>query len=306
MAARVLSIQSHVVSGYVGNKAATFPLQLLGLDVDALNTVHFSNHTGYAHVKGQRLDGAQLDDIVAGLRLNGLLQQYTHVLTGYVGSASFLRSLVAVIRELKQANPAIVYVCDPVMGDHGRLYVPQEMVPLVREQLIPLADVVTPNQFELETLVGAAAPFPSHVEALAAIDRLHEYGPRTVVLTSSDFGGGGGGGGGSAAGTIDFIGSNRATGQRVKIAIPRLNRAFSGTGDLTAALLLAWTWRLPSDQFPVACEKVVASIQGVLKETMRAAAAEGDGDSYKHNELRLIQSKTVLENPVVELFSERV
>ena len=128
---RVLSIQSHVVQGYVGNKSAVLPLQLLGMDVDPINSVQFSNHTGYKQVAGRRLTGEELHDLLDGMTANNLVQDaYTHLLTGYVGSVSLLLAIVRVYERLQAAQThaeRLVYVCDPVLGDRGRLYVPMEM-----------------------------------------------------------------------------------------------------------------------------------------------------------------------------------
>lgn len=121
---RCLSIQSHVVHGYVGNKSATFPLQLLGFDVDAINSCQLSSHTGYRTFKGEKLHGDQLLAILQGLEENGLMGAYSHVLTGYVSTPSFLEAIAAAVRTIRRLNPGAVYVCDPVMGDHGKLYVP--------------------------------------------------------------------------------------------------------------------------------------------------------------------------------------
>ncbi len=105
---RVLSIQSTVVHGYVGNKAAMFPLQLHGLDVDPLNSVQLSNHTGYKYCTGQKFDGAQCREIMQGLKKNGLMK-YQYVLSGYMGSLSFLEAVVEQIEELKRDNPDLFY-----------------------------------------------------------------------------------------------------------------------------------------------------------------------------------------------------
>ncbi len=121
-----------MVHGYVGNKSATFPLQLLGFDVDPLNSVQLCNHTAYKVFKGQRLDGEALDAIVDGLRQNGLLATYSHVLTGYVSSVTFLTAIASAVKDIRAANPGAVYVCDPVLGDHGKLYVPAELIPVYR------------------------------------------------------------------------------------------------------------------------------------------------------------------------------
>ncbi|KAI2504631.1 Phosphomethylpyrimidine kinase [Fragilaria crotonensis] len=135
---RVLSIQSHVVSGYVGNKAAVFPLQLLGFDVDVVNSVHFSNHTGYpGGWTGEVLNGDQLRSILAGLDKNGLLHDVAHLLTGYIGSESFLTAVLEVLTTLRQ-HGKVRFVCDPVLGDAGQFYVPQELVQVYREKVIPL------------------------------------------------------------------------------------------------------------------------------------------------------------------------
>eukprot|EP00824_Muranothrix_gubernata_P007585 TRINITY_DN19649_c0_g1_i1.p2 TRINITY_DN19649_c0_g1~~TRINITY_DN19649_c0_g1_i1.p2 ORF type:complete len:247 (+),score=37.48 TRINITY_DN19649_c0_g1_i1:70-810(+) len=179
---RVLSIQSHVVSGYVGNKSAVFPLQLLGFDVDPVNSVQFSNHTGYASWRGEILDGATLWDLVEGMETHDLLRQ-THVLTGYVGSPSFLRTIARIVEKLERQQPNLVYVCDPVLGDEGKLYVPKELVGIYREELFPHATIITPNQFEAEQLTGIS--IHSQEDALRACDKLHQMGPKTVFITST-------------------------------------------------------------------------------------------------------------------------
>jgi len=184
---RVLSIQSHVVSGYVGNKAAVFPLQLLGFDVDIANSTHFSNHTGYAGgFEGDVLQGDQLRAILAGLERNGLLRNIRHLLTGYIGSKTFLRSVLHVIKKLKdETGGRVRYVCDPVLGDNKRFYVPQELVEVYKMEIIPLADVVTPNQFEVEALTGNA--IKNVDDAIDACKALHDMGPSTAIITSIEF-----------------------------------------------------------------------------------------------------------------------
>lgn len=141
---RVLSIQSHTVQGYVGNKSAVFPLQLLGYDVDPINSVQFSNHTGYPSFKGQVLNGQQLWDLIEGLEANDLLY-YTHLLTGYIGSVSFLNTVLDVVSKLRSINPKLTYVCDPVLGDEGKLYVPQELVTVYRERVRLIHKDVSPS-----------------------------------------------------------------------------------------------------------------------------------------------------------------
>ncbi|KAL4179166.1 hypothetical protein AMTRI_Chr13g85920 [Amborella trichopoda] len=177
---RVLSIQSHTVQGYVGNKSAIFPLQLLGFDVDPINSVQFSNHTGYPTFRGQVLDGQQLWDLIEGLEANGLLF-YTHLLTGYIGSVSFLNMVFQVVDKLRSINPDLIYVCDPVLGDEGKLYVPQELVS-VYKKVVSVASMLTPNQFEVEQLTGLR--ITSEQDGLEACNLLHATGPSKVVITS--------------------------------------------------------------------------------------------------------------------------
>ncbi|XP_061648881.1 pyridoxal kinase-like isoform X2 [Phyllopteryx taeniolatus] len=183
MECRVLSIQSHVVRGYVGNKSATFPLQVLGFEVDSINSVQFSNHTGYAHWKGHVLKADELNVLYEGIKLNKV-NHYDYILTGYSRDTSFLMTVVDIIQELKVANPSLVYVCDPVMGDHGAMYVPEELLPVYRDKVVPLADILTPNQFEAELLTGRK--ILTTEDALEAMKQLHKMGPKTVVLTSTD------------------------------------------------------------------------------------------------------------------------
>ncbi|XP_042619264.1 pyridoxal kinase-like [Cyprinus carpio] len=153
MDCRVLSVQSHVVRGYVGNKSASFPLQVLGFEVDTINSVQFSNHTGYEHWKGQVLTADELHVLYEGIKLNNV-NQYDYVLTGYTRDDSFLDMVVDIVQELKRANPNLVYVCDPVLGDNGAMYVPENLLPIYRCKVVPAADIITPNQFEAELLTG--------------------------------------------------------------------------------------------------------------------------------------------------------
>jgi pyridoxine kinase len=319
---RCLTIQSHVVSGYVGNKCAVFPLQLHGFDVDPILSVQFSNHTGYGSWKGEVMTGEQLQSIVEGLESNGLLEGYTHVLTGYIGSASMLRTVARLVRKLRALNPALVYVCDPVLGDNGKLYVPAELVGIYRDDIVPLATMLTPNQFEAELLTGVTIATES--DALGACQALHEAGPASVVLTSLDLEEDADeptDGGDPADDTkkglgnphlrshqshITLLGSTSTPqlggcSKRFRIVVPRIPSYFTGTGDLCAALLLAWSAKIP-DRLGSAAEKAVASLQGVLRRTAAAQAeAEASGKSgIGCRELRLVQSVDELLRPEVD------
>ncbi|XP_057989659.1 pyridoxal kinase isoform X3 [Hevea brasiliensis] len=228
---RVLSIQSHTVHGYVGNKSAVFPLEILGFDVDPIHSVQFSNHTGYPSFKGQVLNGQQLWDLIEGLETNDLLY-YTHLLTGYIGSVSFLDTVLEVVNKLRFINPKLTYVCDPVMGDEGKLYVPPELVAVYREKVVPVASMLTPNQFEAENLTGLR--IVTEKDGLEACNILHAAGPSKVVITSINI-----------DDNLLLIGSHeKEKGQdpeRFKIVIPKIPAYFTGTGDLMTALLLGWS-----------------------------------------------------------------
>ena len=252
---RVLSIQSHVVSGYVGNKSATFPLQLLGFEVDAINSVQvleqsqwfitffpynitfkfqFSNHTGYDKgVRGQVLDNKQLAELIEGLKVNQI-DVYSHLINGYIGSDNFLKQLKETVTHLKSKNPDLIYVCDPVMGDTGPgWYVPQSLLPIYKDEILPLADVCVPNQFEAELLSGCS--ISNENEALEAMKVLHDKGIRIVILSSVDF----------ASGPTESVclASRKCPDgsyERAKIQYPTLPVHFVGTGDLFTALITAW------------------------------------------------------------------
>nr|XP_019704414.1 pyridoxal kinase isoform X2 [Elaeis guineensis] len=272
---RVLSIQSHTVQGYVGNKSAVFPLQLLGYDVDPINSVQFSNHTGYPTFRGQVLNGQQLWDLIEGLGANELLY-YTHLLTGYIGSVSFLDTVLQVVERLRSINPGLIYVCDPVMGDEGKLYVPKELVAVYREKVVPVASMLTPNQFEVELLTGLRVTCER--DGLEACNILHAAGPTKVVITSLHI-----------EDNLLLIGSH----QRVK-----------GTGDLMTALLLGWSNKYP-DNLDKASELAVSSLQAVLQRTVGDYEKAGFDPQSSSLEIRLIQSQDDIRSPQIKYRAEK-
>ncbi|KAL1131977.1 hypothetical protein AAG570_011588 [Ranatra chinensis] len=294
---RVLSIQSHVVRGYVGNKSATFPLQVLGFEVDAINSVQLSNHTGYRTTKGQILNEADLGMLIDALEQNNL-HHYSHLLTGYVGSPSFLNQIANVVKRLKAVNPSLIYVCDPVMGDEGKMYVPESLLPIYKETIIPLADIVTPNQFELELLTGK--PVKTMNDAWKAINTFHEKGCKTVIISSSNLG---------ANNELITLASILKDGENMKaiVKIPKLQSNFTGTGDLFAALFLAWMHR-SGNNLIMSLDNTIATLQSVLKRTLKAALdlSNGKEPSAEQLELRLVQSKHDIENPKPEVHAELV
>ncbi|XP_037811746.1 pyridoxal kinase [Lucilia sericata] len=295
---RVLSIQSHVVHGYVGNKSATFPLQVLGFEVDAINSVQFSNHTGYKVVKGQVLQEKELDDLFQGLDSNDLLKCYSHLLTGYIGNASFLRQVAKIVTKLRATEPNLIYVCDPVMGDNGQMYVPKDLLPIYRNEIIPLADIITPNQYEVELLTEMK--INTEADIWKAVQWFHDRGIDMVVISSSDLG---------KEGELRAFLSKR-NGSRYALNIPKQGTdiSFTGTGDLFASLFLAHSYQ--TSNLGLALERTIASLQAVIKRTIDTMPAEVRNGERKvtsfERELKLIQSKTELENPQIVLHVEQI
>ncbi|CAN1351573.1 Pyridoxal kinase, partial [Linum perenne] len=262
---------SFVLQGYVGNKSAVFPLQLLGYDVDPINSVQFSNHTGYPSFKGQVLNGQQLWELIEGLQANNLLF-YTHLLTGYIGSVSFLNTVLEVVNKLRTINPKLIYVCDPVMGDEGKLYVPPDLVAVYREKVVPVASMLTPNQFEAEQLTGSR--IVSEDDGREACNKLHAAGPSKVVLTSINIDGG-----------LLLIGSDQKEKgqppQQFKIAIPKIPAYFT---------------KYP-DNLDKAAELAVSSLQALLQRTVADYRKAGYDPAASSLEIRLIQSQDDIRNP---------
>jgi len=290
---RVLSIQSHVVSGYVGNKSATFPLQLLNFEVDAINSVQFSNHTGYPKgVKGQVLNDGQLQELIDGLEENGI-SSYSHVINGYIGAKSFLLKLAEVVQRLKQINPSLLYVCDPVMGDTGPgWYVPQDLLPVYQENILPLADICLPNQFEAEQLTGKQ--IKSEADALEVMNLIHQKGVGTVILSSTELG---------SQEHLVGLASRIIDGKRnvVKVLIPKFPAAFVGTGDLFTALSTAWLAKTEGN-LKLSLEKTIDTMQVVLNRTLNHANSKAKELGLAKPtpalmELKLIQSREDILNP---------
>ncbi|KAG2383550.1 hypothetical protein C9374_004221 [Naegleria lovaniensis] len=283
----VLSIQSHVVHGYVGNRSAVFPLQLLGFEVDFINSVQFSNHTGYRNGwKGQTLSGDELALLFEGLQMNNLEGSYTHLLTGYIGSETFLQNILHIHDKLIERNPKLIYVCDPVLGDAGKLYVPEKLIQIYREKVLNRATVITPNQFEAETLSGKK--IKNEQDALDVIDLFHKepYNIPVVVLTSAELEG--------DKESLTLYASNKKTQKKYRIKFKKLPGSFTGTGDVVSALFLAFYAIHGDDNFNTSLEKTLAGIQAVLEKTPPG------------EELRLIESRFVLLDPPIQYKAEQL
>jgi len=152
----ILSIQSHVAYGHVGNSAAVFPLQRMGVEVWPVHTVQFSNHPGYGAWRGRTLSAATIRLVVQGIEERGVLGECDGVISGYLGSSDTGEAVLESVGRVKGANPAARYCCDPVIGDVAQgVFVRRGIPEFIKERMLPIADVVTPNQFELEHIPGA-------------------------------------------------------------------------------------------------------------------------------------------------------
>jgi pyridoxine kinase len=253
---RFLSLQSHVAYGYVGNRAATFPLQRLGHEVWAVNTVEFSNHTGYGAWRGRTAPADQVADIVAGIEALGLLPRCDALLTGYVGDAALGDVVLDTARKVRAANARAVWCCDPVLGDIDTgIYVKPGIDIFFRERAIPAADLVTPNHFELEHLTGAKVSTMS--DALTAARSLLK-GPRLALITSLrrvD----------APAHQVEMVAVTRDDAWRVATPLIGFDIAPNGTGDMVAALFSAH-W-IESGDVAGALEQAASSIFAVLEAT---------------------------------------
>ncbi len=259
---KILSIQSTVAYGHVGNSAATFPLQRLGHEVWPVATVHFSNHTGYGAWRGPLLDPADVADVIRGIGERGVLGEADAVLSGYQGDPAVGQVILDAVATVKAANPAAVYCCDPVMGDVGRGMFVREGIPeFLRDTVLPAADVVTPNHFELDFLAGRATRTLS--EVLAAADDVRARGPRVVLVTSvlhED----------SAPETLDVVAVSDEGAWAV--TTPQLPIAPNGCGDVTAALFLAHLHETGSPER--ALTLTTSAVYAVLEATIAAGTRE--------------------------------
>ena len=180
---KILSIQSSVAYGHVGNSAAVFPLQRLGHEVWPVLTVHFSNHTGYGEWRGPLLAPDDVRAVITGIEERGVLGEADAVLSGYQGDPAVGAVILDAVARVKELNPEAVYCCDPVMGDVGRgMFVRPGIPEYMRDTVVPRADIITPNQFELDFLAGRTTD--TLAEVLDAVDVVREGGPRDVLVTS--------------------------------------------------------------------------------------------------------------------------
>ncbi len=260
----VLSIQSHVAYGHVGNAAAVFPLQLMGHEVWPIHTVQFSNHTGYGAWTGQVFDAAIIGELLDGIAARGALPSCHAVLSGYMGGAATIREVAAAVARVRAAHPGALYCCDPVMGDVGRGVFVQPGIPeLMIEAAVPLADIVTPNQFELEMITGRTVS--STAEAVAAARAVVARGPKVVVVTSlatPD----------APADQIRVLAVTADAAWTVSTPLLDFPIPLNGAGDALAALFLGHT--LDGKPVPDALSATVSGLFQVFAETHAARTRE--------------------------------
>jgi pyridoxine kinase len=259
---RFLSIQSHVAYGHVGNSAATFPLQRLGHEVWPVHTVVFSNHTGYGAWRGPLLSPDDVAAVVTGIGERGVLPTCDGVLSGYLGGPGICDVVVDAVARVKEANPGATYTCDPVMGNAvSGCFVDPAIPPIIRERVVPVADVITPNQFELGFLTDTS---PDTLDStLASAEAAMAMGPSTVLVTSvlrPD----------RPEDTIEML---AVTGDGAWIVqTPRLAIKANGSGDLTSALFTA---HLRETGSPAeALGRTASSVVGVLRTTVESGERE--------------------------------
>jgi pyridoxine kinase len=255
----VLSVQSWVACGNVGNTAALFPLQRLGCETWSLNTVAFSNHTGYERWRGEVVPASEIATLFEGIAELGVLPRCDAVLSGYLGEAETGPVLLEIVQRVKEANPHALFCCDPVMGDVGLGYYVRAGVPeFYRDRALALADVVTPNRFELEWLSGG--PVRNLAEACDAIAALRQLGPGIVLATSLET-------------EPDRVAAVAAGPDGIwAVETPRLPIEATGCGDAAAALFLGWL--LKGKFVPDALAATIAAIYGVIEATMHSPGGE--------------------------------
>jgi pyridoxine kinase len=271
----VISIQSQVAYGHVGNSAAVFPMQMHGIDVIAVPTTLLSNRPGYKTVRGRVLEAQLVADLLQGVEERGALDTCNMILSGYLGSPEIATVVADFVARARASHPRLIYACDPVLGDRDRgLFVHADIPPLVRDRLLPLADIITPNHFEFEWLCGAKALTSGQM--IAQAQTLLARGPSTVVVTSAELED-------TPAGEIETLAIEHENAWRVRT--PKLPISPNGTGDLFAALLASA--RVRGSDTRQGLSHAASAIFAVLQRT----AADGT------EEMRIVESAELLVHP---------
>lgn len=278
----ILSFQSSVAYGYVGNAAAVFCLRRAGFEVWPVDTVIFSNHPGHGSFRGSPRDAAAITEIIDGLVDLNVLKTCRAVISGYMGSTETGETVLRAVERVKALNPDAVYCCDPVMGDSDSgLYVSAGLSGFFRTHAVAAADILMPNQFELEVLVEHSVATADDV--LAAADLLLSRGPRLVVVTSLL----------TPNMAPDTIANLVATRDGAWLATtPRLPLTAKGAGDALAALFLGFF--LEDGNAAGALSRAVSCIFAVVKASAHAS------------ELRLIEAQDAIAEPPRRFLARKV
>lgn len=250
----ILSIQSHVAYGYVGNKAAVYPLQNMGYDVWPVNTVQFSNHTGYGKWQGEIFSKDHIKKIIDGLIDLGIAPQCQAILSGYMGSADICSEVQDTVKKFKALNPHLIYLCDPVIGNTS-CFVKPEVLDFFKSHLT--ADIITPNQFEAEILSGIKINNTQDLKKVAA--HFHQRGIQIVVIT------------GLKLADLDpeplyVFAADQQRAYLVKTPEHDFPVPLNGTGDLFSAIYLGHY--LKTRKIEEALQKAVYFTEKVVKATL--------------------------------------
>jgi len=281
---KVLSIQSAVAYGHVGNSAAVFPLQRIGVEVLPVYTVTFSNHTGYGAWRGPLIAPDDVREVITGIEERGVFGEIDALLSGYQGGEGIGDVIIDAVARVKAANPDAVYACDPVMGNaKSGCFVAPAIPILLREKVVPVADIITPNQFELGFLTGTE---PDTLEStLASVDLAMAMGPRTVLVTSVERPD-------REEDTIEMLVADSAGAWIVQT--PRLPMKANGSGDVTAALFTAHY--VETGDAKTALERTASSVFDLLAATLESGARE----------LRLVEAQEFYANPRMQFSARQV
>jgi pyridoxine kinase len=281
---KILSIQSAVAYGHVGNSAAVFPLQRIGVEVLPVYTVNFSNHTGYGAWRGPMISPDDVREVLLGIEDRGVLPQIDVVLSGYQGGEGIADVILEAVERVKAANPAAVYSCDPVMGNaKSGCFVAPAIPVLLRDRVVPAADIITPNQFELGFLTGTE---PDTLEStLASVELARATGPRTVLVTSVERPD-------REDGTIEMLAVDDSGAWLVQT--PYIPMKANGSGDVTAALFTAH-YRSTGD-LAEALARTTSSVFDLLTRTHESG----------ERELQLVESQDAYANPQLQFKPQQV
>ncbi|WP_218681943.1 pyridoxal kinase PdxY [Microbacterium sp. BF1] len=281
---KILSIQSAVAYGHVGNSAAVFPLQRIGVEVLPVYTVTFSNHTGYGAWRGPLIAPDDVREVITGIEERGVFDRIDAVLSGYQGGEGIGDVIIDAVARVKAANPNAVYACDPVMGNaKSGCFVAPAIPVLLRERVVPVADIITPNQFELGFLTDTE---PDTLEStLASVDLARAMGPRTVLVTSVERPD-------REEGTIEMLAADDEGAWVVQT--PRLPMKANGSGDVTAALFTAHYVETGSAK--IALERTASSVYDLLKATLESG----------ERELQLVEAQEFYAHPRMQFTARQV